>query len=39
MAMILNMLTLDALTFFSALNTVLLAYVAWQVTPRKGGRK
>lgn len=34
--MILNILTLDALTFFSALNTFLLAYIAWQVTkPRK----
>ena len=37
--MIINMLSLDALTFFSALDTLLLAYIAWQVTPKKGGRK
>ena len=37
--MMLNLLTLDALTLFSALDTLLLAYIAWQVTPRKGGRK
>ena len=37
--MILNMLSLDTLIFFSALDTLLLAYIAWQVTPKKGGRK
>ena len=37
--MIINMLSLDALTFFGALDTLLLAYIAWQVTPKKGGRK
>ena len=37
--MVINMLSLDALTFFSALDTLLLAYIAWQVTPKKGGRK
>ena len=39
MVMLINMLSLDALTFFSALDTLLLAYIAWQVTPKKGGRK
>ena len=37
--MMLNLLTLDALTLFSVLDTLLLAYIAWQVTPKKGGRK
>lgn len=37
--MIINMLSLDALTLLSALDTLLLAYIAWQVTPKKGGRK
>ena len=37
--MIINMLSLDALVFFSAVDTILLAYIAWQVTQRKGGRK
>lgn len=37
--MIINMLSLDALTFFSAIDTLLLGYIAWQVTRRKGGRK
>ena len=37
--MIISMLSLDALTFLSAFDTLLLAYIAWQVTPKKGGRK
>ena len=37
--MIINMLSLDTLIFFSAIDTFLLAYIAWQVTPRKGGKK
>lgn len=37
--MIINMLTLDALTFFTVINTFMLVYIAWQVTPRKGGKK
>ena len=41
MAMIMNMLSLDALVFFSVIDTILLAYIAWQVTPKgkKGIRK
>ena len=33
--MIISMLSLDALTFFSAIDTFLLAYIAWQVTPKR----
>ena len=36
--MIIRLLSLDALVFFSAVDTILLGYIAWQVTRRKGGR-
>ena len=36
--MIINLLTLDALTFFSAMDTILLAYIAWQVTYKRKKR-
>ncbi len=36
--MLINLLTLDYLSFIDTIGVLLLAYIAWQVTPKKGGK-
>lgn len=37
--MTISMFSLDLIAFLLTAITIILAYIAWQVTPKKGGKK
>ncbi len=37
--MLINLLTLDYMAFVDTLAVILLGYIAYQITPKKGGKK